>query len=189
MKLTWILSLMIAAMPAVAAETKCVVVLMQGSVVVPQRTLMGAEVLNTEIFKAIGISMKWKEVRNRKTDSTCANIRVEFLANAPQTLLPGALAYATPYQRTGGTRVVIFIDRVLRGQRIGAKAEADLAFVVAHEVGHILQGVSRHSGTGIMKSHYTAPNGLATELRFSRDDAFLIHAGLRRLFDTVDDAR
>jgi fructose-specific component phosphotransferase system IIB-like protein len=188
MKLTWILSMMITAMPAVADEKKCVVVQMQGSVAVPHRTLIGAESMSTGIFNAIGISMKWKEVRNRKTDSACANIRVEFLATAPPTLLSGALGYATPYQ-LNGTRVVIFIDRVLRGQRTGTKAEADLAFVMAHEVGHILQGVSRHSDAGIMKSHSPTTNILATELRFSREDASLIHAGLRRLLETVADAR
>jgi hypothetical protein len=51
---------------------------MQGSVVVPQRTLMGAEMLNAGIFNEIGISMKWKEIRNRKTDPACANILMEF---------------------------------------------------------------------------------------------------------------
>lgn len=181
MKSTWILAiLMLTALPGVGAEKECVVVRLRGSIEVPHKTLMAAELLNVELFNAIGVAMQWKDAGRPSADPKCAEIVLEFTSSSPEHSRPGALAYASPYQ-SSGTRIRVFTDRLLRGQRTGTQAEALLGYVMAHEIGHILQGVSRHSEDGVMKAHTPTASTLTAKLHFSHQDVSLIHDGLARL--------
>ena len=66
-----------------------------------------------------------------------------------------ALAVAMPYADSGA-RIVIFYDRVdplVRGH--GAPQATVLGYVLAHEIAHVLQGIARHSETGIMRARWT----------------------------------
>src|SRR4029079_5847282 len=60
---------------------------------------------------------------------------------------PGEFAYSMPYQ---GTRIVVFYNRLLTSLR-GSRVPSVLGYVLAHEIAHVLQGISRHSASGIMK--------------------------------------
>jgi hypothetical protein len=90
---------------------------------------------------------------------------------------PHALAYAMPYE---GTRIVIFFDRVQ--QAVDPRSVPALrAHVIAHELGHILEGVISHSATGLMKANWDEddPSEMAWKpLPFAPVDVFLIHQGL-----------
>ena len=58
-----------------------------------------------------------------------------------------------------------------------------LAYVLVHEITHILQGITRHSATGIMKAHWNADDYFAMRknaLTFTADDEELLDAGLDR---------
>jgi hypothetical protein len=55
--------------------------------------------------------------------------------------------------------------------------------VLTHEITHILQGVSRHSKSGVMKAHWDAvdyQDMTWRALAFAPEDIELIHLGLRR---------
>jgi len=90
---------------------------------------------------------------------------------------PGALAYAMPYQ---GTHVVLFYDRVL-GSATPPGVPYLLGHVLAHEITHILQGVERHSASGLMKSKWDYRDYVEMQRRplgFTDDDLSLIRRGL-----------
>jgi len=56
-----------------------------------------------------------------------------------------------------------------------------LAYIFADEIAHALQGVGRHSKSGIMKAEWTIDDYramLAPRLEFTADDVELIRAGL-----------
>ena len=56
-----------------------------------------------------------------------------------------------------------------------------LAHVPAHEIAHILQGVSRHSASGVMKAGFGAADHNKMKrkgLGFTNEDIDLIHIGL-----------
>jgi predicted Zn-dependent protease len=56
-----------------------------------------------------------------------------------------------------------------------------LAYVLAHEIVHILEGTGRHSATGIMKAQWTPEDysGIASgKLTFASEDIELLHGGL-----------
>jgi hypothetical protein len=89
------------------------------------------------------------------------------------------MAYALPFE---GLHVRVFYDRVSDPQ-LFPKFDAPkiLGHVMAHEIGHLLQGITRHSETGVMKAHWTAADygSMAFRpLRFTDEDVRLILAGL-----------
>jgi len=104
---------------------------------------------------------------------------MEFDTGVP--VYPGALGYATPYAKTG-TRIHILFDRVhntappqLEGRLLG--------HVMAHELGHVLEGIDRHSAAGLMKAHWDAHDfGQMSflPLAFSAFDVDLIQTGVAR---------
>ena len=90
--------------------------------------------------------------------------------------MPGAMAYALPYE---GTHIVVFYDRVTKKP---GNVSILLGHVIAHEVTHILQGVARHSESGVMKANWTGADyqQMSREpLQFTDHDVLLIHRGLK----------
>jgi hypothetical protein len=167
-----------AAAPAVGAEP-CVAVRLLASAEVPFRTMQAAQLLSTQLYGEIGVLLKWEDARGRRKHTHCAEVEVEFDSQTAPGTLPGALAYTTPYQEKD-VRIHLFLDRVLRGQRTGALAEANLGYVLAHEIGHMLEGVSRHSEAGVMQSHTPGAHLLRNRMTFAKADVTLIHAGLAK---------
>ena len=56
-----------------------------------------------------------------------------------------------------------------------------LAYVLAHEIVHILEGKGRHSTTGIMKAQWTPEDysDIASgKLNFASEDVELVHGGV-----------
>lgn len=134
-----------------------------------------AEGVTSRMFAAIGVEIRWKLL-----SPSCSKdaIVVTPSYHTPAKLLPGALAYALPYQ---GTTIRLFMDRIQKGR--GCRDDAYvLAHVMVHEITHILQGMSRHSTSGVMKPHWDATDYsemLFRTLSFTPWDVDLIHAGMK----------
>ena len=64
----------------------------------------------------------------------------------------------------------------------GARSEpAILAHVLAHEIGHVLQAIDRHSATGVMKAHWKGPDFADMSARpwdFTPEDVDLMRRGM-----------
>ena len=136
-----------------------------------------AEVLAARMFAKIGVQIEWRPA------NSCAGIdnalAVTFSDDTPAKQLPGALAYALPYE---GTHVVVFNDRI-KGQVKDAVVPILLAHVLVHEITHILQRFSRHSASGVMKARFSAADHDEMKrkgLGFTKEDIDLIHSGLDR---------
>ena len=134
-----------------------------------------AEVLASRMFAEIGVQIDW-----RAADS-CAGfgnaLTVSISDNTPANQLPGALAYALPYE---GTHIVVFYDRI-KGQVDCAVVPMFLAHVLVHEITHILQRVCRHSASGVMKARFDYTDHFKMKrksLGFTKEDIDLIHIGL-----------
>lgn len=132
----------------------------------------------SKIYAEVGVGIEW--TRNMRSCAEKDNAIVVTLSfETPETLKPGALAYALPYE---GTHIVVFYDRV---KTVGCNRSAQglLAYVLVHEIAHILQGVSRHSDSGIMKARWDSGDFFDMEkdrLKFASTDIFLIHLGMDR---------
>jgi hypothetical protein len=82
-----------------------------------------------------------------------------------------------PYEQT---HIVVFYDRVVAAAHpIGVSSL--LGHVLAHEIVHILQGLDRHSSTGVMKEKWDYRDYVEMQRRplsFTNEDLQLIRQGL-----------
>jgi hypothetical protein len=103
----------------------------------------------SKIFVPAGLKLEWHGEGRSCPDHSDRIIRVSLSVQTNPDLLPGALAYALPYE---GEHIVVFFDRL---QRIySGSVGILLAHVIAHEITHILQGAPRHSEEGLMKARW-----------------------------------
>jgi hypothetical protein len=129
------------------------------------------------MFNSIGVKLAWHiGMKNCPEHS----LMMSFSDHTPVDLRPGAFAYALPYD---GTHIRVFYDRVAQ---IGQTSSRDLmvrvlAHVYVHEITHILEGVARHSETGVMKANWTKNeymDMMHKPLPFTEFDVILINQGL-----------
>jgi hypothetical protein len=126
-----------------------------------------------ELFKPAGVTLEWHTDFRLCQAQDNRVITVNLSTNTPPELHPGALAYALPYE---STHIQVFFDRIARGKN--DLLPYLLGYVFAHEIAHVLQGVARHSDSGIMKAHWNNDDfALMTrrQLRFSDSDIGIIH--------------
>jgi len=134
-----------------------------------------ATAMAAKMYAAIGVTLDWQTSRRAcKSDGV---IHIELTDGTPEKLMPGALAYAMPFE---GVHIRIFFDRLERNVPEGTLPFL-LAHVMVHEIGHILQGVSRHSLTGVMKARWMPEDYRTMQvsyLPFTDEDVLYIRNGL-----------
>jgi hypothetical protein len=137
-------------------------------------TILRAQAVATEVMKVAGVAL---EFRNGDRPCATSGIVIGLSYKAPAEDHPGALAYAMAYQ---GSRITVFYDRVLVAST-AAGAPYLLGHVIAHEVTHLIQGVERHSASGLMKKKWSYSDYLDMQRRrlgFDAEDLLLIQRGL-----------
>jgi hypothetical protein len=144
--------------------------------IVPQ-----AERIAAQMFAGIGVTIDWRPLRKCPAEA----IQIGFTDRTPKDYLPGALAFALPYE---GTHIRILYDRV-KETATPHNLPSKLAHVMVHEITHILQGVVRHSESGVMKANWDQADYTEMSMRplpFTETDIILIHQGLdlRMAFDS-----
>jgi hypothetical protein len=131
-----------------------------------------AKELAARMFADIGISLEWM-AWERACEVSQAPIFIEVRSAAPEEYRPDALAYALPYR----SHITVFLDRI---ETMESPAIV-LAHVMVHEITHVVQGVCRHSETGLMKAHWGRKDlleMLRTPLPFAPEDLVLFQSGL-----------
>ena len=133
-------------------------------------------------FAEVGVRIEWRTGRPPATQPEREPAIVVRLAeDTPADYLPGALAFAKVYEG----HITVFWDRIESQCRL-APPVLVLAHVLVHEITHILQGIDRHSESGVMKSRWTPEDYRAMAikpLRFTPLDVELIQLGLARRID------
>jgi hypothetical protein len=141
---------------------------MSSQVASPPDLLRDGQQAASNIFAGIHVQLTWvklmwtdqmPQASNAASDcvgeAATHNLAVEIVPHAPASFSDDALAMALPYADSG-VRIVVFYDRVeplLRGHH--APQATVLGYVLAHEIAHVLQGIARHSETGIMRARWT----------------------------------
>ena len=144
--------------------------------------LVRAEETASRIFGGIGVPVAWRGKEKHLSNMEAAvRIEIQLHARAPENIQPGTLAYATPFANSG-VRVHVLCDRVLKGAS-GEFAGSLLGHVIAHEIGHVLEGSNRHSAEGVMKARWDSQDYHRIAVRtlpFDAIDTDLIHAALEK---------
>jgi hypothetical protein len=155
---------------SVQAEQRVTIYVKDGTIV-PGQTLARAEGLAGEMFAKAGVRVNWR-VGHPNGEAIAVG-----MSDVPSSYHPGALAFASPYQ---SVHITVFYDRIHK-RFAPDLAPVLLAHVLVHEITHILQGIDRHSETGVMKAQWTPADFsqmLAKPLPFTDWDVELIHEGL-----------
>jgi hypothetical protein len=140
-------------------------------------TMERAKATTAHIYSAIGVKLIWADLHQEHAASQDGTIVVKFSTATPVHVRPRALAQSFPYE---GTHAQVFYDRV--GQTVTPSLFPTLlGYVLAHEIGHLLEGTNGHSDRGVMKACWDARDYdlMARELlTFTDLDVRLIYAGL-----------
>ena len=150
---------------------------LQDNLVVPD--LNRAEQIAAEVFTTIGVPLTFRLGALAKPAAESSFlIELQLDSRVPAQFHPGALAYASPFGNAG-TRIHIFCDRVRASWPDGGMGIL-LGYVLAHEIAHVLQGVSRHSEEGVMKARWQQSDyqQMRTGLSFDPTDVELIRERL-----------
>lgn len=145
---------------------------------VPPRVLHLAEGIADGMFATAGVRIEWRGHSPEGSRLPGGALAIGLAVHTPATFLPGALAFARVYE---GVHIHVFCDRLER-LAPGVKLAAPLlGHVLVHEITHMLEGIDRHSETGVMKAHWNArdyADMAANPLPFTPVDVTLIQLGL-----------
>jgi hypothetical protein len=142
--------------------------------------LFRAKALTSRMLAAASVRLHWDRAAAAHPCGPVSGIVVDLATNIGLDDHPGALAYARPYE---GAHIVVALDRLESSAGEKRMIPILLAHVMSHEIGHLLEGFSRHSPAGIMKAHWDAIDVLqmlAGPLEFTSDDIDLINRGIQR---------
>jgi hypothetical protein len=148
----------------------------------PVAGLVQAKMLAMRMFRTAGVRLEWYSGLDPRV---CPAGAIQIIAgqNTKPEESPGVLAYAVP---DGSKRIQVFCDRIAQFRYTQPKTL--MAHLLVHEITHILQGVSRHSETGIMKAKWEVADYDAMTrkpLSFTATDIELIHRSLEKGAATV----
>jgi hypothetical protein len=133
-----------------------------------------ARTIASKMFAEIGVTIKWHV---GLAGCPPQSIQISVSENTPKSEQPGAYASARPYE---GAHIVVYYDRISE-RRLRSLVPSLFAHVLVHEITHILEGLVRHSNSGVMKAHWDDDDfsQIARKgLKFAQADIDLIYAGL-----------
>lgn len=132
----------------------------------------------SSIFQKIGVRLNWL-TGELPASKTAFGIRTA--EHAPRSATGDALA-ASRLSGGAGVEITVYADRLRRFLDIHRSlARVAAGYVLAHELAHAMQGVARHSESGIMKAHWNyldLQDMLSDRMAFTAGDVDLIHHGL-----------
>jgi hypothetical protein len=144
--------------------------------------IVRAQSCASKLLAPTGVKLIWHDTPIG--DPAGANsLAMTFLSTAPGSYRTGrkakALAFALPYASTG-QQILVFHDRVSNFiAPYGGRSGVVLGHILAHEIGHVLERVARHSDSGLMQanwSHDDISMMIWTGLPFAPEDKALIRS-------------
>jgi hypothetical protein len=137
---------------------------------------MGVRPLAAAMFASLGVRIDWHEQDSCPAGVGALKVRLSYHSTSMRN--SEALAFAQPYD--GSRSIVVFLNRIQELNRKGGPSV--MAHVLVHEITHVLEGIDRHSATGIMKAHWNDQDYFEMRrkpLVFAPEDVNLIYAGLK----------
>jgi hypothetical protein len=148
------------------------------------------KVVASAIFAKVGVHLHWRSGELPATLSAAGNgaiqkvFGIRTLEHAPESATADALASAR-IVGSSGTEITVYKDRLQRfldnHRSLAGVAGVGAGYVLAHELAHVMQGVARHSESGVLKAHwsnYDFQEMIFRRLVFTNFDVELIHRGL-----------
>jgi len=146
MKRIWTIILL-----ASAVRAADVTLWMTGQAIVDNPLRYTATRQASRMFAGIGVSLEWEKAMPTTPEGVV--IEVRFAAGLAGH--PGSMAFSTPFDSKPA--ITVLCDRILLStERVSPGDRATVfAYVLAHELGHVLMRSNQHSPDGMMKAHWT----------------------------------
>ena len=144
---------------------------------IPLTVLCPAVNQATLMLQRAGVNIHWRSGHpSRSVSRADWTAIVSLQSETPPNTKPSVLGFTRPQE---GAEISVYYDRVK--QLSPFESRSLLAFVLVHEITHVLQGEGRHSESGVMKAHWE-PRDYSQIARnpFTEQDLDLIHQGLLR---------
>jgi hypothetical protein len=113
-----------------------------------------AQAAASAILHEAGLVLEWRDCSPGCVDEPGARHIVLRIARAPRSAVAGSLGYAVvDIEAESGALATVFADRIASAAgrtRVGMPLL--LGRAIAHEIGHLLLGTSRHSASGLMRA-------------------------------------
>ena len=134
------------------------------------------------ILKDAGIAVTWRDDEDQASPRLPAEVIVRIVT-APAEALPGSLGFSLiDVERRAGTLATVYADRVDAARRaVGADPGRLLGRAMAHEIGHLLLGTTRHADRGLMRGLWTSVelhSDQPWDWSLSREDVARMRRGL-----------
>ncbi len=140
--------------------------------------------LVSDTFAKVGVNITWHAglpPEDHQSDTSQTVFSIRWAERAPATAAADALAAARPFCSQGAS-ITPYEDRLRQFlKRYRDTQNVVFAYVVAQELGHVMQGLERHSDAGILKAQWSYKDFYqmgSRSLAFTADDVQLIHNGL-----------
>jgi hypothetical protein len=124
-----------------------------------------ARIVVRQVFRAAGVQTIWRDCSGNRHESCSerlsANeiiVRLIRSPNGPRVSSPDHTLGVSLIQseRGGGSYTSVYPDRVdAIADRFGSERNLLLGRAIAHEVGHVLLGMTGHPVTGLMRAHWS----------------------------------
>jgi hypothetical protein len=152
---------------------------MNGVDLIPVATLAPAEAIASEMLAVAGVHVIWHHRTPHAGESPRENTMLVRIVNDKQPdAQSGPIASAQVYQ---GQDILLYYSRIKWAEREQFLGPRVLAHALVHEIVHNLQGVARHSASGVMKATWTGSDYYEMEkhnLDIEPADLELIQIGL-----------
>jgi hypothetical protein len=178
----------VAAATMLSLEAQTIAVYVKDSAAVKPADLSRAMVKAAELLSAAGVEIQWHrgEPSSRNQDFR-RPILIHIVSGIPGYPHSGALAFAQAYE---GVHLTILYDRV--AQTMPESPQVILGYVLAHEITHLLEGICRHSDSGVMKAAWNRADYFKMRrggFALDSEDIDLIHLGMQRQLPALMAAR
>ena len=157
-----VLVAMLAALAANARAEQKLDVFVKNGERIPFETLQRAEALASRIFASADVRIAWHGLAPSGWKGQNRVIIIQLELDTPASYHTGALGHALPYE---GVHISIFYSRIRQMDQQDLEATL-LAHAIVHEMTHLLQGIARHSATGVMKAHWDSHDYLEMKRHF-----------------------
>jgi hypothetical protein len=158
-------------------------VYLQNDAGAPSLVLSRARTVAAEMFAGVGVRIDWRAGERAESRLISERaIAVRLTLENPEGFKPTVGAFTAP---TEGVHITVLYNRLAWSQAKPGLAPTLLAHVLVHEITHILEGVGKHSETGVMKANWTSSDyyDMQTKaLPFAPEDIELIHRGLAQRY-------
>src|SRR5581483_6581187 len=105
------------------------------------------------LFHQAGISVDWRGPKIPAGGVPSTWLRLELMDRTPMGETTEALGVSYPYAGCD-KGITIYLDRIRERARGVLRESAMLAYVLVHEITHVIQGVYHHSTAGVMKAEW-----------------------------------